>query len=131
MDDTHLSTKDAPAPPVSCNDERSSDISKRASILQEAQQLIDEINDKRKHEELICQYRKDLEKHVKKRCSLTQQQMLAMFEEHSKLMEQKLNKLAYCLERAAKAESELLELKRSLAMLYQDMQQDLQEIARY
>lgn len=64
MDDTHLSTKDAPAPPVSCNDERSSDISKRASILQEAQQLIDEINDKRKHEELICQYRKDLEKHV-------------------------------------------------------------------
>lgn len=68
---------------------------------------------------------------VEKRCSLTQQQMLAMFEEHSKLMEEKLNKLAYCLERAAKAESELLELKRSLAMLYQDMQQDLQEIARY
>ena len=56
--------------------------------------------------------------------------MLTMFEEHSKVLEEKLNKLAYRLECAAKAESELLEFKQSLAILYQDMLQDMQEIDR-
>ena len=63
MDATNLSIEDIPAS-GSCNDERPSDISKRTSILQEAHQLIYEINAKRKPEKLLSQYRKDLEKHV-------------------------------------------------------------------
>ncbi|XP_052831964.1 uncharacterized protein LOC106883691 isoform X2 [Octopus bimaculoides] len=122
MDSSDIHVKDTPASMSSM------DMITKDSIIQQAQELIDEVNDKRKHDELFSEYRKQLEKHVEKRCITAQQQMVAMYEEHGRLMEEKLKKLFSCLDRVGKAESELMAFKQSLAMLYQEMQLDIDKI---
>ena len=87
------------------------------------QKLIDEINEKRKRDtEMVNDFRKTVDMHVNKASSMLEEAIVDTYETHNKAIQEKLQELFKIMERIAKLESELLDFKRALGLLYTDVQ---------
>ncbi|KAL3868964.1 hypothetical protein ACJMK2_041709 [Sinanodonta woodiana] len=87
-----------------------------------AQQLIDDLNSKRKQDtQLLADFKQALEIHVQKTYVVVEQHLYQNYEKQRGVLEIKLQKLFACLDRISKLESELQDFKQSLQVLYQEM----------
>ncbi|KAL5022113.1 hypothetical protein ScPMuIL_001268 [Solemya velum] len=95
----------------------------REDIANSAQQLIDDLNTKRKRDtQLMDDYKKALEIQVQKCCSVVEQRLFHVYEEQGKMVQDKLQTLFAGLDRISKVEGELTQFKQALQMLYRDLQ---------
>lgn len=87
------------------------------------QQLIDDINAKRKRDtDLLNDFKKALEEQINASCGVLEENIVQTYERHSKTIQDKLQELFAVLERISKLENELMDFKHSLGLLYNDMQ---------
>ncbi|CAH3109941.1 unnamed protein product [Porites lobata] len=92
-------------------------------IQRSCQQLIDDINAKRKRDtDLLNDFRKVLEEQINTSCNVLEESIVQTYEKHSKIIQDKLQELFAVLERISKLESELMDFKQALGVLYNDMQ---------
>ncbi|KAL9988811.1 hypothetical protein ACROYT_G003299 [Oculina patagonica] len=92
-------------------------------IQRSCQQLIDDINAKRKRDtDLLNEFKKALEEQINTSCSVLEESIVQTYEKHSKTIQDKLQELFAVLERISKLESELMDFKQALGVLYNDMQ---------
>ncbi|KAJ7334438.1 synaptonemal complex assembly [Desmophyllum pertusum] len=92
-------------------------------IQRSCQQLIDDINAKRKRDtDLLNDFKKALEEQINTSCSVLEESIVQTYEKHSKTIQDKLQELFAVLERISKLESELMDFRRALGVLYNDMQ---------
>jgi len=92
-------------------------------IQRSCQQLIDDINAKRKRDtDLLNDFKKSLEEQINTSCSVLEESIVQTYEKHSKTIQDKLQELFAVLERISKLESELMDFKQALGVLYNDMQ---------
>ncbi|CAH1773196.1 unnamed protein product [Owenia fusiformis] len=91
-------------------------------LSQQAQKLIDDINEKRKQDTVLMEdYRKSLELNVQKQCAAVEEHMFGLYETTGKTIQTKLQELYSTFDRIAKLEDELNQFKSALGMLYQDV----------
>jgi len=96
--------------------------SSREQLDKDSQQLIDDLNNKRKQDsQLMVDYRKALEEQVQKNCSRVEQTLYSVYEKQNNQVQEKLQELFATLDRIAQLETELTKFKQALSMLYQDM----------
>lgn len=92
-------------------------------IQRSCQQLIDDINAKRKRDtDLLNDFKKALEEQINASCGVLEENIVQTYERHSKAIQDKLQELFAVLERISKLENELMDFKHSLGVLYNDMQ---------
>jgi len=125
---THQDHPSNPAPDTSAADHASSKqnttlgLSQRDQIQKEANDLIEDLNNKRKQDtQYMAEYRKALEEEVEKRCSSVEQNLFETYQQQNEEIGSKLQELSETLERISQLETELAEFKEALAKLYQDM----------
>nr|ANZ54965.1 synaptonemal complex central element protein 2 [Fimbriaphyllia ancora] len=92
-------------------------------IQRSCQQLIDDINAKRKRDtDLLNDFKKALEEQINASCNVLEESIVQTYERHSKTIQDKLQELFAVLERISKLEGELMDFKQALGLLYNDMQ---------
>lgn len=92
-------------------------------IQRSCQQLIDDINAKRKRDtDLLNDFKKALEEEITTSCNILEESIVQTYEKHSKNIQDKLQELFAVLERISKLEGELMDFKQALGVLYNDMQ---------
>ncbi|CAH1244185.1 SYCE2 [Branchiostoma lanceolatum] len=95
----------------------------REMLNQSAQNLVDDINSKRKRDAaLLTDFKKALEVQVGNSCGLLESSMYKTYETTGELMQEKLQELFAVLDRVAKLETELKQFRQALGMLYTDVQ---------
>ncbi|XP_071495221.1 synaptonemal complex central element protein 2-like [Diadema antillarum] len=95
----------------------------REEINQRAQQVIDQINEKRKRDTtLLNDFRKVLQNQVTKSCDTLEERMYQVYEANGKTIQSKLQELFSTLDRVASIEEELDHFKEALGLLYTDIQ---------
>ncbi|XP_033107932.1 uncharacterized protein LOC117109657 [Anneissia japonica] len=100
-------------------------MSKREEIQELAQQLINNINVKRKSDAtLIVDFKKDLLEKVTESCKTLDLYMFQCYERNGSVMHSKLQALFATLERIHKLELELDEFKQALGVFYNDIHYD-------
>ncbi|CAH3022726.1 unnamed protein product, partial [Porites evermanni] len=67
-------------------------------------------------------FRKVLEEQINTSCNVLEESIVKTYEKHSKIIQDKLQELFAVLERISKLESELMDFKQALGVLYNDMQ---------
>ncbi|XP_029197831.2 synaptonemal complex central element protein 2-like [Acropora millepora] len=92
-------------------------------IQRSCQQLIDDINSKRKRDtDLVNDFKKALEEEINTSCNILEESIVQTYEKHSKTIQDKLQELFAVVERISKLEGELIDFKQALGVLYNDMQ---------
>ncbi|XP_072045190.1 uncharacterized protein [Amphiura filiformis] len=100
----------------------SAEFTSREKINEKAQQLIDEINNKRKEDTvLLADFKKSMEMQVARSYGLLEQSMYQVYDHNGKIMQAKLQELFATLDRIAKLEAELKQFKNALGALYTDI----------
>ncbi|KAH3888532.1 synaptonemal complex central element protein 2-like [Dreissena polymorpha] len=91
-------------------------------IADTAQQLVADLNDKRKTDsQLLESFRQSLEQETARMFKTVQQQMYQSYEVQSALVDQKLQELFACLDKISATEAELQTFRQSLKNLFQEM----------
>ena len=99
------------------------DTTSQEDLQRRLQQLIEEINAKRKRDtDILNDFRKVVEMQVNNSSSVLEAAIVQTYEKRSKTIQDKLNELFAVLERIGTLESELLDFKQVLALLYNDVQ---------
>ncbi|XP_071952938.1 synaptonemal complex central element protein 2-like [Antedon mediterranea] len=94
----------------------------RESIQETAQQLIHDLNLKRKSDAaLISDFKKDLEEKVTETCKAVDLHMFQCYERNGQIMQEKLQTLFATLERIHKIEQEMEQFKQALGIFYKDI----------
>ncbi|XP_020915190.1 uncharacterized protein LOC110252691 [Exaiptasia diaphana] len=92
-------------------------------LQRRVQQQIDDINAKRKRDtDLLNDFRKGLEMQVSKTCGAIEEAIVKSYEDKSHVIESKLQEIFAALERIRQLEDELKNFKKTLGLLYTDMQ---------
>nr|XP_054764737.1 synaptonemal complex central element protein 2-like [Lytechinus pictus] len=112
--------------PVLRNDEKmagEAPLLSREELSEQAQELIDKINEKRKRDTNILEdFRKALQEKVAVTCSAVEERMYRVYEKSGKDMQPKLQEFFATLDRVAAIEEELNHFKEALGVLYTDIQ---------
>ncbi|XP_050403132.1 synaptonemal complex central element protein 2 [Patella vulgata] len=99
----------------------SPDVTKN-SLTQSAQQIIDDLNAKRKQDtQLLSNIKKALEAQNEKMCKSIEQHLFQVYETQGKEVQDKLQELFGVIDRISRVETELQEFKQALQILYKDM----------
>ncbi|KAK6178723.1 hypothetical protein SNE40_011240 [Patella caerulea] len=99
----------------------SPDVTKN-SLSQSAQQIIDDLNAKRKQDtQLLSNMKKALEAQNEKMCKSIEQHLFQVYETQGKEVQDKLQELFGVIDRISRVETELQEFKQALQILYKDM----------
>ncbi|XP_071117299.1 synaptonemal complex central element protein 2-like [Haliotis cracherodii] len=94
----------------------------RESLYASAQQVVDDLNSKRKQDtQLLSDFKKALHEQMESACNRLEQHMFLGYEKIGDLIQAKLQEFYMCLDRIEKIEAELHEFKEALKILYQDM----------
>ncbi|ESP00711.1 hypothetical protein LOTGIDRAFT_158004 [Lottia gigantea] len=94
----------------------------RDSLSTAAQQIIDDLNAKRKQDtQLLIDLKKALEKQTEKVYKATEQHLFAVYDKQGKIVQDKIQQLFSIIDNISKLETELKEFKQALQILYQDM----------
>ncbi|XP_022087220.1 uncharacterized protein LOC110977418 [Acanthaster planci] len=95
----------------------------REILNQRTQQLIDDINAKRKRDtSLLADFKKAIEVQASNSYDNLEQAMFQMYEGNGKVIQEKLQELFATLDRISKLEMELEQFKTSLGALYSEIQ---------
>ncbi|KAK7100192.1 hypothetical protein V1264_023182 [Littorina saxatilis] len=94
-----------------------------ASLSEQAQQIVNGLNDKRKQDtEMLAELKSTLFSQVENVCSTVEQHMYLRYEKHGKEFNDKVQELFECLGRVAKLERELSQFKQDLTSFCNEME---------